>query len=589
VPLDAICLAAIREELAERITGMKIDKIQQPERDIIILSLRGGSVPSCRLLISAGSGDNRVHLTEHRFENPTSPPMFCMLLRKHLSGARIKGVTQPPSERVLVLDLEAPDVMGDISEKSLVVEMIGRLSNIILTDSDGLIIDCLRRKGGELTDKRPVLPGLLYREPPAQENKRDPMNISKDEWRALFDSACRAVADKSADKWLLATFSAMSPLICREISQRAYGETDLCLGATRDGGAALCREFFSIVELGEAAGYEPWILTDQNDSPFDFSYTRITQYEGLMKTVREESFSVLLDNFFTRSAQQRRIRQRASATEKTVKNARDRLIRKLAAQQAELEKTTDRDKSRECGDIITANLHIMNKGQTVLEAQDFYSDAHGTREIALDPMKTPQQNAARYYKEYTKAKSAEKYLTEQIGFGSKELEYLDSVLEEISLAESEREVGEIREELIRTGYIRTAKQGKEKMVESSPMMFLSSAGLRILAGRNNLQNDKLTLKTASRSDVWLHAQKTHGAHVVISCGGEKPDAATLYEAAAIAAFYSSARSGAKVPVDHTEVRFVKKQPGGRPGMVIYTDYKTIMAIPDGELVERLKR
>jgi len=584
MPLDAICLAGVREELRGRIRGMKVDKIQQPERDMVILSLRGAGAPPCRLLISAGTGDARVHLTGYRFDNPGSPPMFCMLLRKHLIGARIADIEQPPAERVLGLILEAPDAMGVVTEKRLTVELIGRMSNIILTDRDGIIIDCLRRVGGELSDKRDVLPGLFYRPPKAQQGKIDPLCVTADRWREMFLRA----DEKTADGWLLSNFTALSPLICRELSWRAYGEADAHIGRIGDGGEALSREFFELTGNAKAGRFEPWVLMDADSALRDFSYTRIMQYENAMDSRRFEDFSAMLDEYYTRAAQQTRVRQRASATLRAVKTARDRLIRKLAAQQAELEKTADRNKYRECGDIITSNMHLMKKGQHVLTAQDFYSGGGASRDIALDPLKTPQQNAAKYYKDYTKAKNAERYLTEQIALGSSELEYLDSVLHELELADGARDLGEIRSELMQTGYVKAQKQAKEKPLPSEPMRFVSSGGMQILAGRNNTQNDKLTLKTASKSDIWLHAQKVHGAHVVISCGGATPDEASLHEAASIAAWFSSARGGGRIPVDYALVKHVKKPPGGRPGMVVYSDHRTIAATPDEALVARLR-
>ena len=588
MPLDAICLAAVRDELAGQITGMKIEKVQQPERDVLVLLIRGSSGQQ-RLLISAGTGDARVHLTEHRFENPESPPMFCMLLRKHLSGARIVGITQPSSERLLDFTLDAPDAMGVLSEKHLIIELIGRQSNIILTGSDGIITDCLRRVGGEMTDKRAILPGLKYHRPPVQEGKLDPAIVSGDEWQSLFNSAGGLGGAETADKWLLAAFTALSPLVCREISWRAYSDTDIRLDAITDGGAALRREFFAVKKIIETGSYEPWVIFDANNEPRDFSFMRILQYESALTTKSEESFSIMLDRFFSRKSQLARISQKASATSRAVKSARDRIARKLAAQQAELGATADRERLRECGDIITANLHAMSKGQRILTAPDFFSENETIREIILDPLKTPQQNAAKYYKDYTRSKNAEKYLTKQILSGENELIYLDSVLEELALAESERDLAEIRRELVQTGYIKAQKPGKEKQpAQAEPARFASSAGLMILAGRNNLQNDMLTLKTALRSDIWLHAQKTHGSHVIISCGGNKPDETTLLEAAAIAAFYSTARSAGKVAVDYAEVRHVKKPQGGRPGMVIYTDYKTIIAVPDESVINRLR-
>ncbi|MCL2408687.1 MAG: NFACT family protein [Oscillospiraceae bacterium] len=582
MPLDAICLSALKDELSGQITGAKIDKVQQPERDVIILAMRGVS-GSHKLLISAGSNDARVHLTGHQFENPSSPPMFCMLLRKHLVSARIQRIAQPLVERILEIELQSPDAMGVFSEKRLILEFIGRSSNIILTDSDGIIIDCLRRLGGE-ENKRMVLPGLKYRRPPEQEGKINPFELTPDVWRTLFNSA----DDVPADNWLLTQFSALSPLICRELSFRAYGEIDFRLNLAQDEGEALRREFFALIEQSKAGRFEPCVISDQDNTPKDFSFTRITQYEGALSVIGEPGFSAMLDSFYTRKAQTARVKQRASSTVKTIKNARDRLSRKLAMQHEELKKTADRDSFRECGDILTANFHLMEKGVSILKALDFYAeDADTVREISIDPLKTPQQNAAKYYKAYTKAKTAEKYLTEQIAAGERELEYLESVLEEISLAEGERDLDEIRGELIETGYLKAQKQGKRKMSESKPMLFESSTGVQILAGRNNMQNDKLTLKAAVKTDTWLHTQKIHGSHVIIA--GVEPDETTLYEAAVIAAYYSSARQGGKVPVDYTQVRHVKKPPGGRPGMVIYTEFRTIIATPDEELVRRLRK
>lgn len=587
MPLDALCLAAVKEELAGQIAGFKIDKVQQPERDVIILALRGhGS--AFRLLISAGSGDMRVHLTKHSYENPASPPMFCMLLRKHLTGARVISISQPPAERVLEFLLEAPDALGVASEKRLVIELIAKSSNVILVDGEGIVIDCLRRVGGDMSEKRSVLPGLIYRRPPAQEGKVNPIDVTGEQWQELF---CSKQEDKTAEKWMLSTFSAFSPLICRELVWRAYGDCGVRRDGISDGGDALRREFFAIMDIVKSGGFEAWGIIDADNSPRDFSYTKISQYENAFELRRSESFSEMLDSHYTRTSQLERLRQRASATLKTVKTARDRIARKLASQQAELEKTALRDTLRECGDIITANLHSMKKGMDVLIAQDFYSDDGAVREIRLNPLKTPQQNAAKYYKDYTKAKTAESFLSEQLSIGFREVEYLESVIESISLAEGEKDLDEIRRELVQAGYIRD-KRPKGSKVKAppavAPMRFVSSSGMQILAGRNNVQNDNLTLKSALKTDVWLHAQKIHGSHVIISCKGAEPDDVTLREAAVIAAYFSAARGSGKVPVDYVAVRSVKRQPGGRPGMVIYTGFKTAVVEPDEKLVARLR-
>ena len=595
MPLDAFCLSAVCNELSGQITGSKIDKIGQPESDVLIFALRGTQVPVNRLLISAGSGDARIHLTNYQFENPPSPPMFCMLLRKHLLGARITGISQLPAERVIKLKMSAVSAIGDISEKCLIIEFIGSVSNIVLVNNEGIIIDCLRRISLDKSGKRAVLPGLIYLNPALQEDKSNPLEL-----KCLDDLFAKNNRDISIDKWLLSNFYGLSPLICREISFRAYGTVDLQLKDISDNGEKLKREFFELINAINTGAFEACLLRNKDDNrPYDFSFTGIKQYEDAMDIEIFESFSGMLENYYTNRAKSTRIKQRASDTIKAVRTARDRLIRKLVLQKAELESTASRDYLRQCGDIIMANLHLMKKGQKELVAMDFYATDGDDRKIKLDPLKSPQENAARYYKKYTKAKTAEKYLSEQIEFGEKELEYLESVLEAIIYAEGEYDIQEIRNELISTGYMRAARTPKthkadskkraSSSVKSTPMKFISSTGMQILAGKNNIQNDKLTLKTANKSDMWLHAQKIHGSHVVISCSAGIPDETTLYEAATIAAHYSAARASNKVPVDYTLVRHVKKLTGGRPGMVIYTNFKTISVSPDEQLVNRLRR
>jgi len=587
MPLDAICLSAIRNELAEQIQGLKIEKIQQPERDVIILTLRGYGSKTHRLLISAGSGDTRVHLTEFKFDNPKTPPMFCMLLRKHITGAKIVNITQPPAERVLVFVLDTVNSIGVQAKKSIIVEMIGRQSNIILIDNNRLIIDCLRRTGGELNDKRAVLPGLLYRDPPIQEGKINPLKIKE---KQLIDLIINS-GNETIDKWLLSTFSAFSPLICRELAWRAYKDTDIHICKLDDNGAALRKVFIDFIKFVNNNDFNPWLISSSDDKPVDFSFTKIEQYENMYKVTRETNFSLMLDRFFTRRAQEQRLGQRSAATLKMMTTARERVIRKLAVQKSELDETLKRDHLRECGDIIMANLHTIRKGQSSLVAEDFYSATGGKREIKLDPLKSPQQNAAKYYKTYTKSGNAGKILAEQIQTGKKELEYIESVIEQIKRVENENDIIEIMDELILTGYHKKKshpKQQKSGKPVSLPHVFSSSSGMRIYAGKNNVQNDKLTLKTSSKTDIWLHAQKFQGAHVVISCAGITPDELTIKEAASIAAYYSSARAGGKIPVDYTQIRNVKKPSGGRPGMVIYNDFQTIIVSPDEDLLTRLR-
>jgi len=583
MPLDAVFLSALRNELDAALRGLKIDKIQQPEQDQILLTLRGQGA-SERLLLSAGAGDARVHLTDAAFENPANPPMFCMLLRKHLTGARIGAVAQPPMERSVEFSLDCVDALGEPCQKRLIVELIGRHSNIILTDQEGLIIDCLRRVDSLMSAKRQVLPGLYYRRPPAPQ-KRNPLDTQPE---ALAGAVASVPGDVSADKWLLDTFIGFSPLICRELVYRAYGETDLRLRELRDGGRALGRALAALTGDIQKGRFVPVMLLDDLGKPFDFSYTEILQYGSALVREKAGSFSALLDAFYTRRFMLERLRQRSQALTKSIKNACDRIQRKLVIQREELKQTAGRERLRELGDILTAQLHLIKKGMTVIRTVDLYDENGREIDIPLDPLKTPQQNAAKYYKDYMKAKNAEAVLTEQIKIGERELEYLKSVLEEIARAESENDLNEIRRELALTGYVKLQKTGrKEKSAPGAPLRFMSSTGLPILAGRNNLQNETLTHRLASKADIWLHAQKIPGAHVVIPAGGIMPDDATLFEAASVAAYFSQARESKKVPVDYTQVKYVKKIPGGRPGMVTYTDYKTIVAAPDEELVKKL--
>lgn len=586
MPLDAICLTALTKELSQQITGNKIDKIHQPEQDQIILALRGQGV-NTRLLISAGTGDARLHITQALFENPPNPPMFCMLLRKHLTGAKIKSIDQPPLERAVDITLECQDLLGEPCEKHLMIELMGRYSNIILTAHDGMIIDCLRRVDTIMSELRQVLPGLYYRLPPVQ-NKQDPLTITPDEFVTLFGSAR---SDIGTDKWLLETFNGFSPLICREIVHRSYGDASLRVDDIRanDGGRALLGAFSCMMEGICAGRFDACLLFNSEEKPVDFSYTMVRQYGGALRTERMQSFSELLDAYYAKRAAAERMRQRSQALTKKIKNAHDRVARKLENQREELKKTFGRDRLRELGDIITANIHAVKKGMTLLNATDYYSKDGREVAIRLDPMKTPQQNAAKYYKDYTKAKTAESALKEQITLGEAELAYLKSVLDEIVRAESERDLNDIRQELVQTGYIKAQKTGKkERAVVTSLLRFESSGGYLIHVGRNNVQNEALTHKTAFKTDIWLHAQKIPGSHVIISAKGQAPDVATLEEAAALAAFYSQARESKKVPVDYTIVKNVKKIPGGRPGMVTYTDYKTIIAQPQENITTKLK-
>ena len=585
MPLDALCLSGLVHELKTSLVGGKIDKIYQPGRDEVILALRTPS-GNRRLLLSANPNHPRPQLTELSRENPDVPPMFCMLLRKHLTGGRILDIVQPPLERVVAFRLETLDELGDRVERALVLEAMGRHSNLILLDGEGRITDCLRRVDSDMSAKRQVLPGMFYRLPPAQA-KRSPLGLSRDDLQRLLDGAPE---EAQADQWLLDTFGGLSPLICRELAFQAGGSTDVRLNVLGEAGRqTLLNELENLLSAVSEYSFTPTLISIDG-KPKDFTFRFIGQYGSAAQLTAFPTFSALLDQFYEQRESMERIRQRGQDLIRSVTNARDRTARKLANQEKELTATLDRDRLRQFGDLITSNLYAMKKGMSSLSTSNYYDPEGAVVEIPLDPLLTPQQNAAKYYKEYNKAKTAQAMLTIQIEKGKKELDYLNSVLESISLAEGEKDLQEIRQELTDTGYLRRPSKAKarDKRVTSKPMEFRSTAGLRISVGKNNTQNDLLTCKLASKQDIWFHTQKIHGSHVILWTEGNPPDLQSLQEAACLAAWFSQGRESSKVAVDYTPVKFVKKPGGARPGMVVYTTYETAYVTPSEDLVKRLK-
>ena len=573
MPLDALCLTAVAGEVRAAVQGGKIDKIYQPARDEVVLYIRGPA-GNVRLLLSANPGHPRAHLTERNRENPEQPPMFCMLLRKHLQGARILELNQPPLERILDFRLETLDELGDRVERRLVLEAMGRSANLLLLDGEGRIVDCTRRVDGDLArGQRQLLPGLFYRQPPAVD-KLNPFTLSPEELRLVLSNPL----GKAWDKLLLDSFTGLSPLVARELAFRAGDDSE-----------KLAAELEKLGKAVEENHFTAYLLVREG-KPVDFTFLPVLQYGPETESIPQESFSALLDDFFSDRESAERVRQRGQDLVKSVTSARDRTARKLGNQARELEATKNRERLRELGDILTSNLHLMEKGMSTFRTMDFYDPEGGEVDIPLDPLLTPQQNAAKYYKEYNKAKTAEEMLTIQIEKGEKELEYLNSVLENIALAEGEKDLQEIRQELTETGYLRRPKTAakRAKRVSGKPMEFRSTSGLRISVGKNNSQNDLLTTKLAYKSDIWLHTQKIHGSHVILWLEGGEADARSLTEAAQLAAYFSQARDGSKVPVDYTPVKYVKKPAGARPGMVVYTTYQTAVVEPDAELAKKLR-
>lgn len=585
MPMDALCLSAVRREAERLILDGRIDKIHQPSRDEILMQIRSRE-GACRLLLSANPARPRMQLTERTRENPAEPPMFCMLLRKYLTGGRILEVRQPPMERLAELVIEATNEMGDKVTRRLILEAMGRRTNLLLLDGEGRIVDCLRRVDVDLSQEnaRPLLPGMFYKYPPIQTGKLDPGSLTETDRAALLVSAS---PDTPADKFLMDHFLGLSPLIAREVAFEAFGEVDAPVGRDPD---ALLDKLAALLDRLQGGQVQPTMLLREG-KPVDFSFRPILQYGPGTENRSFDRFSALLDEFYQAKENADQVRQKGQDLIKSLNHARDRLARKLALQEKELAETQNREENRIRGDLITANLYRMEKGMRSLKTENYYDPECREVEIPLDPLKTPQQNAAKYYKAYTKAKTAQEMLTIQLEKGAAEKEYLDSVLDSVSRAEGERDLAEIRQELEETGYLRRRGKGKNQMKRpaAKPLEFRSSSGLRISVGRNNLQNDKLTTKQAGKWDYWFHTQKIHGSHVILWTEGEKPDDQSLHEAACLAAWFSQGREGKKVPVDYTPVKFVKKPAGARPGMVIYTTYQTAYVDPDEALVKKLKK
>ena len=568
---DAYFLTAVLEEVRQSCIGARVDKIHQPSRDTLILHLRGRESRE-KLLFAANPTAPRLHLTSASPENPAEPPMFCMLLRKHLLGAKLAEITQPPMERAATFTFDCTDEMGFPVRKKLVAELMGRTCNLYLLGPDGRILDCLRRIGLDETARRPALPGLNYQEPEPVK-KENPLTLE-----SYVNLLKEPGADILSDR-LMDALGGLSPLVCREAALFAAGSTDARISSLDVEKTADKLGLFFHEHLNHP---RPYVYTLPDGTPKQYAFCPIRQYGGCQEA---ESFGTLLDSFYTVRDRKDAMRQKSQAVRKTVQNLCTRLTRKMALQEKELEATYDRERLRQLGDILTANIHRITKGQTKILCEDFYDENMAPVEINLSPILSPQQNAAKFYKDYARMKNAEKELTHQLTLGETELSYLKSVLDELNRAQTDAELEEIKQELQEQGYLRPEGNRKRpRQGKLSPMRFVSTDGYPIYVGRNNRQNEELAFRLARKDDIWCHASKVHGSHVIISCGGATPPDDTITQAAQLAAYYSETGDGQNVPVDVTAVKQVKKIPGGKPGMVIYHTYKTVIANPYPDIV-----
>ena len=535
-----------------------VDKIYQPSKDELVLLLRKKSFAK-RLLISVKQGSARIQFTENKYENPAAPPMFCMLIRKYLSAARLIKVTQPALERIAELTFSYTNEMGDIAEIRLIAEFIGNKTNILLVGADGKIIDCLRKSDPETAD-RLLLPGVRY-EYPQNQGKLNPLTADAEE----ICSAAIAHGGDSA-KALLESIDGFSPLVCREAVYKSEITGSLS-SALSD----------ILTDLKE--GGTPVMLIKTDGTPYDFYYTDISQYSNEFSKQSFESYSELLDAFYTARENSERLKRSASDIIKLVTNLRTRTERKLAIRLNDLKKCKNRETLRIYGELLKANLYRLKNGAAFAEVENYYDEMKPVR-IPLNPALSPQKNADKYFKDYKKSYTAERTLTDLTKKDEEELKYFDSVLDSIARSVSLSEISEIREELALAGYIK--QNGTRKKKSSAAPQFkeyTSDEGYKILVGKNNRQNDYLTTVLAAKNDLWFHVKNIPGSHVVVMCRGGEVSDATVIKAAALAAANSKAEGSSQVPVDYTPVKFVKKPNGAKPGMVIYTTNKTVFVTP----------
>lgn len=583
--LDGAFLACLRQELLDALPEARIDKIHQPAREELLIALRyrGGAK---KLYLSAGATSPRIHFTDITPENPAQPPMFCMLLRKRLTGGRLADIRQEGWERALYLDFDCISELGDPIRLTLAVEIMGRHSNIILLGPDGLIIDAIKRVDPAMSTVRPILPGLRYEVPPAPTGRID---LSRDSVEAMV-AAVRAGKDAPLSQALLAVSQGLSPLSCREIAYRATGGMDSVVSALSPKEWEKLTDCLTRTQQAVLTGERrtPYLLTRSDGTPLEFSFQPIIQY-GLEATGQElATFSALLDAFYARRAAAERIKVRGQDLLRVLTSATERVRRKLANQRQELAAAADRDTLRLYGDLITAQMHCIPTGAAQAELINYYDENCAPITVPLNPALSAAANAQKYYKDYRKAQTAEKILTQRIAAGEQELIYLDSVFDALSRATTTRELEELRTELEEQGYLRRQKGKQKPPPAMKPLTFRSDDGFTILVGRNNLENDRLTLRVAKGSDIWLHTKNIPGSHVIILTEGQTPPDRTVEQAAILAATHSKAAASVQVPVDYTAAKFVKKPSGAKPGMVIYTDNRTAYVDPDPALAQRLR-
>ncbi len=585
--LDGIVVNAIVEELNKKLLGGRVDKIYQQEKDEILINIYNKGT-NHKLIISSSSNNPRIHLTDHNKPNPSNPPMFCMLLRKHLSGGKILNISQLSMDRIIFIDISSLDELGRTSEKRLIIEIMGRHSNIILIDKSSLkIIDSIKRVSHEISRVRQVLPGLKYNYPPS-DNKINPLEFNEKEFYTLLENSN---ANTPIFKFFYTNYMGISPLIGKEICfnsdidiKRPIGSLDTIEKET------LCNSFLEIINKIKKKDYSPVLIKDNYSNNYLAFHALDIQQFGNKNKVYIDSISNILNKYYYKNDMIDRVNQKAQGMTKSIQTKLERSQNKLAKQKQELLEAKDREKYKIYGDLLSANLYNIEKGATKVQVENFYTENMEKIIIPLNPKYTAAQNTQRYYKKYAKLKNAHLLLSKQVLETSEEIDYLENVLNSIENCTEISELDEIKDELIKEGYLKSNRKYKNKpKTKTKPLHYISSEGIHIYVGKNNRQNDYLTLKFAHKEDIWLHVQKMPGSHVIIKKENKDISNTTLEEAAILAAFYSKGKNSTNVPVDYTEKKNVKKPKNAKTGMVIYENFNTIFITPSKEKIQNIRK
>lgn len=570
--LDGIFLRHIKNEIEGEALGARVSQIYQPNREELVFGLRTFS-GNKKLLLSARANSPRINFCVNTPENPAQPPMFCMLLRKRIGGGKLVSVRQNDCDRVIMLDFECVNELGDTVMITVVCEIMGMYSNIIIVDSNGVIIDSLKRVDLTMSSKRLVLPNIKYELPEPQ----DKLNILNCEACEITERIKNLDCEMPLNNAVLRVVQGVSPIVCRELEHRVLeGATNRIEGVLLD---KLTDELERLKNITAECNGKPYVVYRDDGKPMDFCFMPIKQYSGFAKVEKAVSFSELLDSYYETRDSRERMKVKTQSLTKLLANTIERIARKISKQQAELDRCQNREHLRICGDLLQANLYRIQRGAEYADVENYYDEQNTVLRIKLNPAISPAANAQKYYKDYQKAKNAEIMLSEQLEKGRAELDYIESVLDVCQRAKTEKELAQIREELTEQGYLHSNRNKSKKQTALPPLEFTSSDGFKILVGRNNKQNDKLTLKTAAKNDMWLHTKDIHGSHTIILGEGKEITEQAIFEAACLAAYHSKAQNSSQVPVDYTLVRYVSKPSGAKPGMVIYVNNKTIYVTP----------